>query len=70
MKRMKLLLALAMMPDEAFGWFVGWAMLQNAKHPAPEAYRFPDGLGGFSPESRTAIALMQKAAKEYAEAPE
>jgi len=55
--RLKLLLTLATMPDEAFGWFVAWAnggMMQ-----------YPDGLGGFKSESRESILALRKEAKEY-----
>ena len=58
--RGKLLEALALMPDEVFGWFVVWAnggMMQ-----------FPDGLGGFLPESRASIATLRDAAAKYLEA--
>lgn len=55
--RIKLLKVLEEMPDEAFGWFVGWAsgiMMQ-----------YPDGLGGFSENSRKSIELLRKEASEY-----
>jgi hypothetical protein len=48
-----LIAALATMPDEAFGWFVAWA-LQG----------YPDGLGGFQNESRTSIEALRAAAKD------
>jgi hypothetical protein len=32
------------MPDEAFGWFVGWA--------SGVMIQYPDGLGGFQNDSR------------------
>lgn len=57
--RLKLLLVLATMPDEAFGWFVGWAngiMIQ-----------YPDGLGGFQDESRKSILALRKEAKVYSD---
>ena len=57
--REKLLLILANMPEEAFGWFVGWA--------TGSMVQFPDGLGGFRPDSRDAITKLQQTAKEYHE---
>lgn len=55
--RLKLLLVLATMPDEAFGWFVIWASGSMAQ--------YPDGLGGFKSESRESIVALRKEAKEY-----
>lgn len=52
--RLTLLLILATMPDEAFGWFVSFALTG-----------FPDGLGGFRPDSRDAIARLREAAKAF-----
>lgn len=52
--RLKLLLVLATMPYEAFGWFVAWTQTG-----------FPDGLGGFQPDSRAAITALKKAGKDY-----
>lgn len=57
MRRMQLLLALAFMPEEAFGWFVAWA--SGASMP------FPDGLGGFQPASRESIQALRDAARAY-----
>lgn len=57
--RYDLLAALANLPDEAFGWFVGWA--------SGSMVQFPDGLGGFQPQSRLGIAALRKAAGSYAE---
>lgn len=55
--RRKLLLAyLEEMPEEAFGWFVAWGM--NG---------WPDGLGGFKPESRAAIEALQVECRRYAD---
>ena len=59
MNRFKLLLTLALMPDEAFGWFVAWA--------AGHMTQYPDGLGGFREESRHSITELRKNAKEYME---
>ena len=58
-RRTELLDALSRLPDEAFGWFVMWALGQNMQ--------FPGGLGGFSPESREAIAKLRAAAQAYLE---
>lgn len=57
MNRLKLILILATMPEESFGWFVGWAsgiMIQ-----------YPDGLGGFRDDSRKSIVALRKEAKHY-----
>lgn len=62
MNRIKLLLILALMPEESFGWFVGWALSSQSKYMG----KYPDGLGGFRPESRKSIEELQKAAEEYA----
>lgn len=52
------------MPDEAFSWFVlccvPSAMLNGAR-----AQIWPDGMGGFSKESRLSVAAIQAAAGEY-----
>lgn len=61
--RVKLLLCLATMPDEAFSWFVAWALQNDFKWPGK--FKFPDGLGGFRPESRSAIEQLRAAATEY-----
>lgn len=58
--RTKLLAAVKALPDEAFGWFVAWAQ-------GKFAIQFPDGLGGFQPESRAAIERLQKEATAYQE---
>jgi hypothetical protein len=50
---------LATMPDEAFGWFVGWA--------SGVMVQYPDGLGGFLPESRASIEALHAAAKAFME---
>lgn len=59
MSRIKILLILATMPDEAFGWFVIWASGINTN--------YPDGLGGFSSESRKSITELRKVAKKLLE---
>lgn len=58
-RRKALITVLAEMPDESFGWFVAWAL-----------GGFPDGLGGFTPESRTAIEALRRAAEAYVPASE
>jgi hypothetical protein len=57
MNRIKLLLILATMPDEAFGWFVGWA--------SGVMIQYPDGLGGFQNDSRESITALRKEAANY-----
>jgi hypothetical protein len=59
MKRLKLLLILATMPSEAFGW-----LLLHIAGSAGSGQVWPDGIGGFTSESQTSI----KAAKHEAEA--
>ncbi|MGE3276706.1 MAG: hypothetical protein AB7O67_16465 [Vicinamibacterales bacterium] len=59
MNRLRILLVLATMPDEAFGWFVAWAS------GAPVTY--PDGLGGFLPESRASIEALRTEARALME---
>lgn len=59
MNRIKLLLILATMPDEAFGWFVAWA--------AGNMTQYPNGLGGFQNDSRKSITELRKEAKHYME---
>lgn len=57
--RKELLKVLEDMPEEAFGWFVGWAsglMMQ-----------YPDGLGGFQDNSRESINKLRKVANKYIE---
>ena len=53
----KLLKVLKDMPDEAFGWFVAWA--------GGAMMQYPDGLGGFRPESRKSIKALHEAAEDY-----
>lgn len=52
--RAALLRALAESPDEVFSWFVAWCMTG-----------YPDGLGGFRPESRASIYALRRAASEW-----
>lgn len=58
--RAALLEALNTMPDEAFSWVIEWAAGDTG---TPIA--FPDGLGGFMDDSRTAILALQAAARDY-----
>lgn len=51
MKRLKLILILASMPSEAFGWLV----VALANPPGRNGQVWPDGLGGFRSESRASI---------------
>jgi hypothetical protein len=64
MNRMRLLLALALMPDEAFSWFVLAAVPSAMLHGAT-AQIWPDGIGGFSDESKQAITEVRDAANAY-----
>lgn len=52
-RRLTFLLVLAMMPDEAFLW-IAVAIAERI---------FPDGLGGFKPESREAITAIRAEAE-------
>jgi len=63
MDRTKLLKVLQEMPDEAFSWFVSWAMVTSKEYPMP--FKYPGGLGGFQPESRAAIEKLHAAALSY-----
>lgn len=66
--RQPLLDVLASMPPEAFGWFVAWASVQTIEHPLPRAFQFPNGLGGFTPDSRESIMALRREAERYIEA--
>lgn len=55
--RRELIVALECMPEEAFGWFVAWAGGAMAQ--------YPDGLGGFKPDSRNSILALRRAASRY-----
>lgn len=55
--REALLKALSEMPDEAFGWFVAWA--------TGAMVQYPNGLGGFQPDSRRSIEALRYAAGKY-----
>lgn len=57
MKRLKLLLILAAMPSEAFGWIV-IAIARNI---------YPDGRGGFQSASRASIEAAIKEANTLME---
>lgn len=58
MKRIKLLLILAAMPDEAFNWL----LMSLAGIPSRPRI-WPDSLGGFQFDSRDSIESAQKEAK-------
>lgn len=62
-----LLLALAQMPDEAFGWFT-LAAMQGAMTGGALTQIWPDGDGGFSVESREAIEAVRCWAGAFNEA--
>jgi len=57
--RADLLAALETMPEEAFGYFVGWASGVNIN--------YGDELGGFMPASQTSINALRAAARAYRE---
>lgn len=60
MDRLKLLLILATMPDEAFGWVVeSIAQVEGRQN------IWPDGIGGFTKESRASITAAREAAAEF-----
>jgi hypothetical protein len=62
--RTRILKALEVMPDEAFGWFVlattPSAMLKGANNQI-----WPDGVGGFMQASKDSINEIRAAAEEY-----
>jgi hypothetical protein len=57
MARRDLVTVIEQMPDEAFGYFVAWA--------SGEMTQYPDGLGGFMPDSRNSILALRAAAKTF-----
>ena len=59
-----LIAALATMPDEAFGWFV-LACAMSAMTKGGNAQIWPDGMGGFSSESRASVDVVRAAADTY-----
>lgn len=59
-----LITALATMPDEAFSWFV-LACPVSAMMKGGNAQIWPDGMGGFSPESRASVEAVRAAADDY-----
>lgn len=59
--------ALATMPDEAFGWFV-LACPVSAMTKGGRAQIWPDGMGGFSQESRASVDVVRQAADAYLDA--
>ena len=62
MKRLKLLLILAMMPDEAFNWLV---LVLLPKVPMRTNQIWPDGMGGFKEKSRKSVKAIQEEALKY-----
>jgi hypothetical protein len=64
MKRLKLLLILSIMPEEAFSWLV-LAMRKSAMTQGANNQIWPDGIGGFTHESRESINQAREAAEEY-----
>lgn len=58
--RAKLLTILAEMPDESFGWLLLTIAGQRGQI-------WPDGLGGFRPESRTSITKAITEARKITE---
>jgi len=62
--RGQILEALATMPDEAFGWFV-LAAQPSAMTQGANTQIWPDGIGGFTAESRAAITALRDAVEEY-----
>lgn len=65
--RAGLLTALATMPDEAFMWLV-LACRQRAMVNGANNQVWPDGIGGFTSESRSAIDGVRGAAEAWIEA--
>jgi len=61
--RAPLLAVLATMPEEAFGYLV--LSIAGMRGPI-----WPDGLGGFKPESRASIEAATAAAKQLADPPQ
>lgn len=62
--RMRIMLALALMPDEAFSWFV-MACRSSAMTHGANAQIWPDGIGGFSDDSKKSINEIRSATEEY-----
>lgn len=54
------------MPEEAFGYIAQALWLSPVTH---SNRVFPDGIGGFTPESRAAIIATQAAANDYVTQP-
>ncbi len=69
MNRDKLIAELLTMPEEAFSWLVLACVPFNPQSPNPGAKIWPDGLGGFMPDSRASILRAQGLAKQILEAP-
>jgi hypothetical protein len=62
--RTRIIAALTTMPDEAFGWFV-LAAQTSAMIKGGNTQIWPDGIGGFTDESRKSITEIRAAAEEY-----
>lgn len=54
------------MPDEAFSWFV-LATVPSAMMKGANNQIWPDGIGGFTKESKESINEVRAAANEYLE---
>lgn len=66
--KLALLIRLAALPDEAFGWLVlALPPKAMAAGSPPYAQVWPDGIGGFSSASRQAINDVRAAAQGYLE---
>lgn len=62
--RTRILKALEKMPDEAFKWFV-LATAPSAEMHGANNQIWPDGIGGFTEESKKSINEVRAAADEY-----
>lgn len=63
-KRKEIIKILETMPDEAFSWFV-LATAPSAMMKGANNQIWPDGIGGFTQESRDSINAIRKAADDY-----
>lgn len=62
-ERTRLLTILSAMPDEAFTWLLLAIHKRTPGQPMPGCQIWPDGIGGFSSESRASIVAAQDEAK-------
>ena len=60
--RTRILKALEEMPDEAFGWVV-MAMTPRSQMRGADIQIWPDGIGGFSQDSKNSINICRNAAE-------